>query len=304
MTTWTMRQSLFCLIGSTCLTTTLFFGGYAFFRKVQRDRFQDPSYFIQSVIQTGPEKEALKTAYLAELLDLSLDHPTHLFALDLKKAGQKLLSSPLIAKAQVQRMPPHTLYIDYEVRKPIARLRDYENVGVDREGFLLPLSPFFSPKELPEIYLGLPPFGQSQDAQGRSGGLWQTPVHNRHFDLALQILQFLEGSTWRMGLKIKRIDVSNAYASTLGQREIVLLTEEELIVEKEEDKVRCLFPKILRLSTKDYVQQVNNFFILQKNMMEDYRRQISSSQIPATGIFSPRIVDLRIPRLAFVENQS
>ncbi len=301
---WTMRQSLFCLIGSTCCTVTLFFGGYALFQKVQKDRFQDSTYLIQAIIQTGPEKEALKSAYLAELLDVSFDRPTNLFALDLKKAEQKLLSSPLIAKAHLQRMPPHTLYIDYEVRKPIARLRDYENIGVDREGFLFPLSPFFSPKELPEIYLGLPPFGHPEDSQGRQGGLWQTPIHNRYFDLALQILHFLEGSSWRMGLKIKRIDVSNAYVSSLGQREVVLLTEEELIVDQGDRKVHCVFPKILRLSTKEYISQMKSFFLLQKNMLEDYRKQISLSEVPSSGVFSPRIVDLRIPHLAFVENQS
>ncbi len=304
MTQWSMRQSLFCLVGSTALTTTLFFSGYLIFQKMKKDRSQDPQYLIQSIVQTGPEKEALKSAYLAELLDLSFDRPTNLFACNLKKAEEKLLSSPLIAKAHVQRMSPHSLYIDYEVRKPIARLRDYENIGIDRDGFLFPLSPFFSPKELPEIYLGLPPFGQPEDSQGRAGGLWKTPIHNRYFDLALQILHFLEGSSWRMGLKIKRIDVSNAYAPSLGQREVVLLTEEELLVERKEGKVQCVFPKILRLSTKDYMQQLKSFFLLQKSMLDDYRKQISLSEEPPSGVFNPRIIDLRIPQLAFVENKS
>ena len=63
-----------------------------------------------------------------------------------------------------------------------------------------------------------------------------------------------------------------------------------------------MFPKILRLAPKDYAQQLGNFFSLRKNMIEDYRRQLASLQ--QGGTFSPRIIDLRIPQLAFVENRS
>lgn len=299
---WTMRQSLFCLIGSTAATLLLSLGGYAYWKQSARSRLQDPAYRIAAIVQTGPEREALKTAYLAELLGLSADCPVNLFAFDLKKGEGKLLASPLIAEASIKRVPPNILYVDYSVRKPVARLGDYANIGIDQGGYLFPIAPFFSPKELPEIYLGLPPFGAPEDSFGREGGLWQTPIQNRYLHLAFEILQYLEGSPWREGLRIKRIDVSNAFAPSLGQREIVLFTEEEISMPQGGRTIACVFPKILRLAPKEYAQQLGNFFALRKNMLEDYRRQIAAS--PQSGTFAPRIVDLRIPQLAFVENHT
>jgi hypothetical protein len=262
-------------------------------------RLTDEKYRLVAIVQTGPEKEALKTAYLAELLSLSSDVPISLYALDLKKACQKLLSSPLIANARLRRLPPGTLYIDYEVRKPVAWLGDYQNTAVDRDGFLFPVAPFFSPKNLPEIYLGLPPFGGLDDHFGRKGGQWLTPIKNRYLHLAFELLQFLEGSSWREGLQVKRIDVSNAFAPSLGQREIVLFTEEELTIRDQDREVVCIFPKVLRLAPKEYGQQLSNFFALRKNMVEDYRRQLAS--VKESGRFASRIIDLRIPQLAFIE---
>lgn len=299
---WTMRQALFCLIGSTCFTFVLFISVYAFWMKSKEKKLVDQKYRISALIQTGPEREALQTAYLAELLDLSVDQPTNLYAFDLRKGEKKLLASPLIASAHIKRIPPNALYVDYEVRKPIAWLGDYQNIAIDKEGYLFPISPFFAPKELPEIYLGLPDFGEPEDASGRRGGLWQTPLQNRYLDLAFEMIHFLVGSAPRDGLRIKRIDVSNAFAPSLGQREIVLFTEEDLILDREGKAMCCVFPKMLRLSPKDYVQQMNNFLSLRKNIMEDYNKQLSCAALPQTGRFSSRIIDLRIPHLAFVEN--
>ncbi len=302
MATWTMRKALFYLIGSTCVTLISSVTGYSLWLKSKRSRVSDPSYMISALIQTGPEKEALKTEYLAELLDLSVDYPTNLFAFNIKKGEKNLLSSPLIAEAHVKRFPPNGLYIDYEVRKPIARLGDYRNTAIDKNGYIFPLAPFFSPKELPEIYLGIPAFGEGEDSMGRRGGVWQEPLQNPYLDLAFGVLRFLEGSSWKEGLRIKRIDVSNAFAPSLGSREIVLFTEEDLLFHRGEEVVCCVFPKMLRLSPKEFTQQMNNFLMLRKNMIEDYRNQLSSADLPHSGRFSSRIVDLRIPHLAFVQN--
>lgn len=294
-----MRQALFCLIGSTCVTSLLFFGGYSYWSHARKTRLSDEKYKIVALIQTGPEKEALKTAYLAEILGLSADRPVSLYAFDTKKAEEKLLTSPLISQASVKRLPPGTLYIEYEVRKPIAWLSDYKNIAIDREGYLFPVTPFFSPKQLPEIYLGLPAFGAPEDRYGRVGGQWLVPLKSRYLNLALELLQHLEGSPWRQGLRIQRIDVSNAFAPTLGGREIVLFTEEEVSFRQAEEEIVCVFPKILRLAPKEYTQQLANFFSLRKSMLEDYRRQVSSVQ--KNSRFAPRIIDLRLPQLAFVD---
>lgn len=285
MKTWTMRQALFCLIGSTLFTLTVSLGGYWLWKKGRKEKLSNEKYRIVAIVQTGPEKEALKTAYLAELIGLSADQPTQLYALDLKGAEEKLLACPLIARAKIRRLPPQTLYVDYEVRKPYAWLADYKNIAVDLSGHLFPVAPFLSPKRLPEIYLGLAGFTQ-----------WEISPKNSFLQLALEILAYLDTAPWTEGLRIQRIDVSSAFAASLGQREIVLFTEEELVLPQ---GVVCIFPKILRLAPKDYAQQLGNFFGLRRTMMEDYRRQLAG--LKEGGRFAPRVVDLRIPQLAFVE---
>lgn len=297
---WTMRQALFCLVGSTVATLVFSVGGYFGYQNWKHRRMSAERFQVTAIVQTGPEREALKTVYLAELLGLSVDAPKNLYTVNLKQAEKALLSSPLIQRAYLKRIPPGALYIDYEVRKPIAWIADYKNTAIDREGYLFPVAPFLSPKEMTEIYLGLPPFGAPEDSYGRRGGLWRTPLQNRYLNLALELLQTFEGSPWKEGLRIKRIDVSNAFAPTLGRREIVLFTEEEFSVRQSEKELTFIFPKILRLAPRDYAQQLNNFFALRKTMVEDYRKQLASAD--EGGRFAPRIVDLRIMQLAFVEN--
>jgi hypothetical protein len=296
-----MRKSLFVLIGSTCMTLTVSLSLYFLWQQKQEARLRDLGCFITTIVQTGSQKEALPTAYLAELLQISIDAPTNIYAFDLQKGVQKLLASPCIAKASIRKIFPHILYVDYEVRTPVALLGDYQNTLIDQDGFLFPMTPFFSPKELPEIYLGLPPFGALEDSLGRKGGKWQTPLQNAHLDLAFEVLRFLQ-SPWQSGFRVKKIDVSNALAPSLGCREIVLFTEEELMINQEHKAVCCIFPKILRLAPADYVQQLNNFFSLRNTMVRDYRKQMASMVLPPSGRFAPRIVDLRISQLAFVEN--
>lgn len=283
---WTMRQALLCLVGSSCLTLAASLTGIHFWNKYRKNLLESEKYLIKAIIQTGPEKEALKTVYLAELLGLSSDAPQQLYALSPKKAEALLKQSPLIADAKVKRMPPSTLYIDYEVRKPLAWLADFKNTAVDAEGYVFPVAPFLTPKRLPEIYLGVPTLDG-----------WK--IDGPAFALAIEILHFLEKAPWTEGLAIQRIDVSNAFAPSLGTREVVLITEEEITLRKQQGEIVCVFPKILRLAPKDYQQQLNNFFTLRRTMMADYKRQLASVQ--SGGKFAPRIIDLRIPQLAFVE---
>lgn len=303
MAQWTYRQAWACLVGSTLAMLLLCLGGYSLFRQWQMHRLSDEQYKIVAIVQTGPEREALQTAFLAELLDLSADQSISLYAFDVSRAERALLACPLISEAKIKRVPPGILYIDYTIRKPVAQLADYQNCGLDKEGFFFPLAPFYSPKNLPEIYLGLPPFDVHDAQHGRTGGVWAISPQDKYLILALDILRMLRDTPWREGMRLKRIDVSNAFAPSAGQREIVLLTEDELIFRENEIETVCFFPRILRLPAKNYSQQLSNFLTLRRQMLEDYRRQIKKSQFAASPVqFAPRIVDLRIPKLAFVQN--
>jgi hypothetical protein len=303
MARWTYRQAWACLMGSTLATLALSMGGYTLWHRWQLSRQVDEQYKIVAIVQTGPEREALQTTFLAELLHLSVDQSTSLYAFDVQRAERTLLDCPLIYQASIKRVPPGTLYIDYTIRKPLAWLADYQNCGLDKDGCFFPLSPFYSPKNLPEIYLGLPPFDVNDPQHGRLGGVWRISSQDKYLLLAFDILRMLHEAPWREGMRLKRIDVSNAFASSAGQREIVLLTEDELILRENEIETVCIFPKILRLPSKDYVQQLSNFLTLRRTMIEDYRRQIKKSQFGVSPVqFAPRIVDLRIPKMALVQN--
>ena len=109
---------------------------------------------VEYIVQTGPCKEALDSEYLIEVLDLSVDKPALFKTFDTKAAEDKLYADSLIEQVAVKKIKPNMVYIDYTLRKPIAKASDFYNAALDKEGVLFPIHPFFSPKKLPEIYLG------------------------------------------------------------------------------------------------------------------------------------------------------
>lgn len=257
-------------------------------------RYNDPKYNVQVLIQTGSEKEALKSMYLAELLDLSIDKRTNIFRFDLEEAERKLLTSPLIEKAVVKRYLPNAIYVDYKVRKPIALLYDLNNFALDKKGYLFPISPFFPPKNLPEIYLGDKSIIHSND-------FLKAPLKNEKIDLALEIYNALS-KLQNTSFSIKRIDVSSAFLQSYGKKEIVLELEHELHIPFKDRDISYIFPRIIRLCVKDYETQLSNYFSLNESMMLDYRRQlVITDNTPSTIKFAKKVIDLRILKLAFID---
>lgn len=110
------------------------------------------------------------------------------------------------------------------------------------------MAPFLSPKQLPEIYLGLPGFTQ-----------WEISPKNSFLQLALEILAYLDTAPWTEGFRIQRIDVSNAFAASLGQREIVLFTEEELVLPQ---GVVCVFSQDFASGSEGLCAAAGQFFWL------------------------------------------
>jgi hypothetical protein len=78
----------------------------------------------------------------------------------------------------------------------------------------------------------------------------------------------------RLSLQVKRLDVSKAFLPSLGRREVVLILEEQG------------FTKSLRLTPKNVAQELGNYLELR-------------SKLPAV----PQIIDLRIPQLAFIQEE-
>lgn len=292
-------QALMWIVGSTLFTTGFAYQGLKFYLKWQRDKAFDPRYSIVSILQTGPQKEAVSTTYLAELLGLSSDKLQSIYYFNPKKAEERLLRSPIIKDAHIKLIKPQTLYVDYTVRRPIAWLYDYENTAIDEEGFLFPVSPFFSPKNLPEVYFGLPPFGSVYDQEKMT---WNTRLEGRQVQLALDLLMIVSSSTYRDILNVQRVDVSQAFAESFGQREVVLKTEDHIFLRQDGKEVMFTCPRLLRFSTKNYPQELGNYLKLRQQLLEQEQKNCTWPENEKTVVrFPVKIIDFRIPNLAFIE---
>lgn len=249
-----LLKSIALIVGSLYLVTGGTYKMIKTFRDYRQNQ-QSSKYYLCRILQTGPQKEALKTTYLAELMGISADRPILFSQFDHQGAEKKLLASPVIQEASVKLINPDTVYIDYTVRQPLATLGDFENTVIDENGIPFPISPFFTPKKLIQVYLGIPQF------------FWNQPLTDSNTKLALTLLQLLE----QLPLEVRKIDVSQAFKGSLGQREIVMVIDEQG------------FSKHLRLTPKNFAQELGNYLELRK-------------ELPLI----PQVIDLRIPQLAFI----
>ncbi|MBS0620033.1 MAG: hypothetical protein JSS61_01050 [Verrucomicrobia bacterium] len=278
-----------CLIAlSTLLISGSAYVGCRYYQHQRLAKLRDPAYALRSIIQTGPQKEALKTEYLAELLGISADRPPCALIFDVDRAKKRLLSSPLIARAEMKIFQKNTLYIDYTVRQPIAWIEDYENVAVDKEGYLFPFTPFFAPKNLPSLYLGLAPFSTLSEEE-RPIGEWNRPLEGKYAELAFKILEIVTQPDVSDLFNVRRIDVSNAFADSYGSREIVVITEDRLYPAS---GGTIVLPRFLRLTTKNYAQELGNYLELREKLLAEERKG---------PISKGKVLDFRIDKLAFID---
>ena len=270
------------IVGSTLICSGSVFSLHKWLACKSWQHKMQPPVVINKIIQTGPQRDRLSSLYIEDLLHLSVDHPTHYKDFDCKQATTCLLQVPMIKTAHVELIGKDTVYVDYLLRNPIAKVYDYENVGCDEEGYLFPLAPFYSPKELPEIY-----FGQTIPVIESFSQLLTSPA----FELALSIIKSLDPIAKEDNFRIKRIDVSSAFLESLGRQEIVIDIQELKLGFQEE-----VFPRYihrLRLSPKDYPKQLGNYLNLHKELTS-----YSVDTIEDPGEL--KVIDLRIQGVAYI----
>jgi len=249
------------IVGSTVIINGFAATGILLWNRKSTSRKLDERFEVSAIVQTGPEREALKTLYLAELMGLSKDNPINLFTYSTREWEKQLLKSPLIKQVEVRRLPPSTLHIDYTVRTPLARMGEYENLAIDEKGYLFPINPFLTPKQLTEFFLGEEEIS------------FDKPIHSKAFALALELQDLLTELPNSQNLRIDRIDVSQAFAPSYGRREIIVLIKAKKALH------------YLRLSTTGYAQELGNYTVLLKQLDDD----------------QSRVIDLRIPKLAYID---
>lgn len=279
-----LALALMWIVGSILVVTG---GGYSVKRYIEGKRNKiDPDQTIVKILQRGSEREALSTRYLAELIGLSIDRPVMARNFDLHLAEKRLCSSPVIEKAKVT-LSKNTAIVDYEARRPVALFFDYTNMGLDIYGVPFPIYPFYSPKNLPEIFLGEP-----------MALRWNEPVSHPKMELAMRILR----SLFLAPFSLKRIDVSGSYAESYGKRQIVLTIEENFKLDWQDKEITCIVPRILRLSVKDYRKDLGNYLILRDDETLAFDPQSAKFEEDGKIARLPtQVIDLRIINIAFIK---
>lgn len=293
-----IKQAMLNMLLITLLVMSTALLGLIFYRYVRSSYGNDDTYRIVAIVQTTPEKEALKTVYLAELLDLSIDRPTNLHRFNAKEGRRRLLAHPLIKEASITKVRPGTLHVDYMLRKPVAFLTDFTNTAIDMEGVPFPFKPFFTPKKLPELYLGM---ASSTEESPLHGGQWGKKIEGPRMVLAHDVLQYLFDHMPSEVTNLKRIDVSKAHAPSLGQRQIVLMFEKQIMREEKGRTVLFRIPHVLRLHSSEYINGLKHYVLLLPYINKNLTLEINE-QSPVNINMPPVIIDLRLPQMAFFTN--
>jgi hypothetical protein len=275
-----LSRALLWILISTLLISGTAFMGWLYYLHLQERRLQDEQYRIVALVQRTSPHDRLKTSYLAELLDLSLERPLNLYQFNAREAEKRLNTSPLIKQSTIRKVRPGTLYIDYQLRVPIAYVGDYTNTVVDEQGVLFPYQPFFSPKPLPTLYLGL----NTGEAK------WGDSLKDREtMRLAFAFLEQFKKLNLNQFF-LKQVDVIQADADSYGQRQIVIILEN--IAQESLHKQQDIW--YLRLNPDHY----------QKNLTHFKRLISQEAQIQRLNLNRKKqsiLVDLRLPFLAFIK---
>ena len=252
-------KSVGIIVASIFLVPAIAFTSFRFFREGAVEKMLHPKYQIDTIIQTGLVKEGLSTLYLSELLKLSVDKATNFFAFDVQEAEASLRASPVIEEARVEKREPNAVYIDYTIRRPFFLLADFHNIAMDEKGHTFPLTPYFPPVKLPELYLGLtelPP-----------------QVTGEKFRLALAILSAIERLRIPM-TTLKWIDVSNAFHQSYGKKETVLIF------------VTNSTRHFLRLHGRDFAKGLENYLLIRSELQKEGGDRVIDLRIPDLAFFS------------------
>lgn len=250
--------------------------GYHFFHTYCTAQSPQES-IISTIVQSSPEKNSLQTDFFAELLSLSQDSSVVGNKFDVEKSNQILKSFPIIKECSLH-LDCDTLYIDYELRQPVAYLGNFYNVGIDKDGVLFPISPFFSLKRLPLVYVHpseLPELHQ----------FWGYQITSESMRNALDIISYALEKGFQEKFLIRQIDVSSLLSDAYAKREIILIIE---LMESHSAKYLPAGSHILRLNPKKPLHGIDQYLILKRELV-------------STNLISKRIFDLRLPDLAFIK---
>ncbi len=282
-----LSKALFYILISIVFICGMSAAGLIHLKQIKKKQSLDPQFNIVAIAQKCTERESLKTVYLAELMGLSVDRKENIYEFNLKKAESRLLASSLIQSVRLQKIKPGIIYVDYDMRTPVAFLGDFSNTAIDSSGVLIPFKPFFTPKRLPVVILGVSDLNDAYLSDDDKKGTWGHAIDGPKAKLALNIFKYLTAFCCNEQMQLQRLDVSKAYALSYGRREIVVILENKM--EREGGVHMCQY--FLRLSADNFPQELANFLAL-------YKKYLYSKSSAVKSI----IIDLRLSRLAYLSS--
>ncbi|PCI76715.1 hypothetical protein COB21_04100 [Candidatus Aerophobetes bacterium] len=156
----------------------------------------------------------------------------------IKLLTKRLLNLPMIESGFIKKRRS-TLVIGYQLRTPLFILEDYENIGIDKEGFLFPLYPFYAVQKRVKLLLGC------KFQQAPLG----IAIDDVKFQKVLQLYPHLSLPDESL-LRLELIDVSLIDAMSLGSRKIVvhyLWNDAQVVVTFLEGQEGAVVDKVLTL---------------------------------------------------------
>ncbi len=162
---------------------------------------------LTTLVQKTPTRTYLSPRFFSDYLALSpKGQKITLSLLDVKKIEKKLAAFPLFAHIEAKISNSGELILSYELREPRFFLGDFSDLGLDKGGRVIPLKPFFSPKILPCVWLGLHKID------------WTRAYL---IEKAVEVALFFEDTTYR-NFQLESIDLSRLDHPITAHHEIIV----------------------------------------------------------------------------------
>jgi len=197
--------------------STFFWTGVFFVKRSwsdhQRSSCQDPRWTIRRIASHPQSEYRLPHALLTQLLGIT--PTTSLYAIDCKELAKRLLTTEIFEKVHVSRAPPSTLYVSYCLKRPVAQLATVQNIGIDAQGEIFPLYPFYAPLFLPSFVVPVSDSSSLTELQ-------ECLRSRKEMKVGLELLSLLQRVCRQHRLHLSTIDLSRSTHESFFRREIIV----------------------------------------------------------------------------------
>jgi len=256
-----LRKYILLSMFLVVLLFVLILASYTIYQFLGNRKYSGEDYRLKKIIAKTSSTYELPLDHLEGFL--GLEDKVYYGEFNGTELSEKLRSSPVVASAEVRIVKPDIIFIKYSCFEPLAYVLDIDNSAIDSTGTIFPVYPYYTPKKIPELFLGISDILE-----------WKDKLNGAKIDLALYILSFLSQEDDYSDVDILALDVSGLSSSLAAERQIIL----KLLVD---DKIN-----ILRLDANNYLKGLGHYLSIRSHLTK-----LNYSNIT---------IDLRFDEMAFV----